>query len=216
MPELLAVVGDIHGELGRLLKVLQKLESHQRTTIFVGDYVNLGPDSKEVIDTLLEWREKRSERTVFLLGNHDLALIRYHHEGEFGPIARIGGASTIRSYTGTVSGDVHKAFRRSLPQTHESFFLNLEARYETEEILVSHAGYDPRNNSCRSQDALIYGHRTIFEQSAHPRPLVVCGHFVQRNNEPYFKNGLVCIDTGCGIGGPLTAVLIPEMEFLGG
>lgn len=213
----LAIVGDIHGDSQRLSRLLEHLAGSNRLIIFVGDYVNRGPNSIGVLELLCELCERQPDAVRCLIGNHELALLEYLDSGDFGAFAALGGAMTIRSYMPAPHGDVHAAFRAAFPERHRKFLNSLLPFWESEELLVSHAGYDPASPWDRSIDVMARRrHPGMFHHLHRPRPLVVCGHYVQRSGLPYADESLICVDTGCGSvsSGPLTALLLPEREFL--
>lgn len=215
MSDELFVVGDVHGDAARLEQMLRVLSASERRTIFVGDYVNRGRDSRGVLELLTAARSEAPERFVFLMGNHELSLLEYLDGGDFVRFAALGGIATIRSYVADARGDVGAAFATSFPTHQRAFLRSLLPCWESADVLVSHTGYDPAAPQERSLDALVAkGHPEIFHHAAPPRPLVVCGHYVQRGGAPYVSEHLVCLDTGCGVGGPLTAVTLPEREFI--
>ena len=181
----------------------------------MGDYVNGGSESAAVIETLSHHASRHPARAHFLAGNHDLALLDYVRDGNLVPFATLGGVATLASYLSEVHGDVHAAFVRALPDRHRRFLEGLAPCWENEEYLVAHTGFSPDDLTSRSFEALCRkGDPREFSTSG-PRPLVVCGHYAQRGGRPFNGTSLICVDTGCGMhGGPLTAVLLPERQFI--
>src|SRR5262245_1211953 len=94
-------IGDIHGcstLLNRLLEAIQPASDD--TLIFLGDYVDRGPDSRGVLDRLLQLKESR--QCVFLGGNHELMMMRARESrGEMKTWLQYGGAQTLGSYGGS-------------------------------------------------------------------------------------------------------------------
>jgi serine/threonine protein phosphatase 1 len=181
MTRRLAIFGDIHGDAIRLERLASSLACDDRQLIFVGDYVNRGPDSKRVLDYLCDLEERAAGRHCFLLGNHERALMRYIADATFGDFALLGGIATIRSYVPRAHGDVHKAFRDAFPRRHSDFLSRLQLYHEEPGLLVSHTGYDPIAPKSRSpEDMVDRGHPDMFDATTHPQRLVVCGHYVQR------------------------------------
>jgi serine/threonine protein phosphatase 1 len=212
LAERLIVIGDIHGDATRLGALLRLLSQRTERLIFVGDYVNRGPASREVIQQLLDLQQKRPE-TCFLLGNHDLAFETYLTGGNFAPFARMGGIATIKSYIpGIARKDVRQHLVDVVPHAHRVFLANLGVYTENEYLLVSHAGFDPENPTDRSLEAMVMGdRRSVFEQADTPGKIAVFGHHLQGSGRPFISRRLVCLDTGCGSrGGPLTAMLFPD------
>lgn len=211
-----AIVGDVHGDAKRLREMLRSLDAFRGRVIFVGDYVGGGPDSAEVLETLATLRERTPERFLFLCGNHDLAFLHYIERGAFGPLVAADGLATLASYLPVVTGNVHRALLSTLPARHRTFLEGLESYWESEECLVSHAGFDPARPFARDRQIVASAEGwPIFDAVSYPRPLVVCGHYIQRSG-PFDAGRLVCVDTGCGIlpGGCLTSVLLPERRFV--
>jgi serine/threonine protein phosphatase 1 len=211
-----AVVGDIHGNIEKLRAALCELDSDQRHIVFVGDYVNGGLSSADVIAELVGRSEKDPLRYTFLAGNHDLALLRYLRDGNFSEFAAIGGTATIHSYLGEVRGDIHERLVSIFPPAHLRFLEELKPFWDDGRVLISHVGFDPLNPSKRDMETLAIGYkRAPFKMATFPRELVVCGHYVQSSGKPYVSNQLICIDTGCGtLSGPLTLLLLPERRFI--
>jgi calcineurin-like phosphoesterase family protein len=210
----IAVVGDIHGEAVLLEKMWRRLASEGRTVIFAGDYVNRGPQSKEVIALLTDIRSS-TPNVVFLWGNHEISLLNYLCRGKFKSFLQLGGLATLQSYLKNPFGDVHSAFLNAFPESHRKFLSQLRRCYETPDLLVSHAGCDPLHPRSRSFRALVTGHHgELFRSDLQLPKRVVCGHYVQRSGIAYASTFVICIDTGCGVGGPLTAILLPERKIL--
>ncbi len=210
-----AIVGDIHGKVHQLRGALRLLDQDDRHVIFVGDYVDWGEKSSAVVDELLARRRRDARRYTFLMGNHELALLRYLADRELAPWAAVGGIPTIRSYVATTHADVHAAFSAGFPAAHREFLEGLAPYWDDGDTLVSHAGFDPRDPSLRSLDAMVTGTGGApFSATRFPRSLVVCGHYVQPTGTPYVSDHLICIDTGCGSNdGPLTIAWLPEGTF---
>ena len=219
--ERFAIVGDVHGEDGRLARMLNAVLDDRRRIVLVGDYVNRGANSNAVLSLLAEAKHRLRSRLILLAGNHEIATLRYIDEGSLPSFAARGGMATIRSYVSTTSSDPHRQFRRCFPLDHERLLREqLETCFESDELLVSHTGYDPRDPQDRSIGALVNTpHPELLSDPwarLHaPRSRVVFGHYVQASLRPWRRDGLVCLDTGCGtLNGPLTALLLPENSFL--
>jgi len=209
-------VGDIHGSAAQLQELLRQRVLHSdRRVVFLGDYVDIGPDSKLVVDLLLDLRSSRPD-VVFLKGNHDVAFLNYLHKGDFEPYAAMGGIPTIRSYCGEVDGNIHQLMVDSVPVDHRRFMSDLVVCLETPEYLFSHAGYRPEDPTDRSVEAMaMESHQALLHGSGRLDKLAICGHYVQRSHVPLIRPGLICMDTGCAIvDGPLSAVLLPELRII--
>lgn len=208
-------IGDIHGSALQLQTLLGSVcSSLDETVIFLGDYVDIGPDSRQVLDLLIAFRNARCD-TQFLKGNHEFALTQYLSNGDFSTYAALGGIATIRSYCGQVHGDVYQQFCRAIPSSHRRFIDELQVYFETGNYLFSHSGYNPDMPDVRSLAAMIFSsHQRLFEGVHTLGKLAVCGHYFQKSRQPFISDQFICVDTGCAIlSGPLTAVRIPEREF---
>lgn len=212
-----AFIGDIHGDLARLRALVARQEIENRHLVFLGDYVDRGPDSRGVLDFLIRF-SKNSSMVTLLRGNHEIHLEHYLKTGDFSRYATLGGIATIKSYVDEPAGDIHRQFIEEFPQAHLSFLESLADFWENNLYFASHAGIDPEHQYDKQLSAIVLGeHRQLDDndrldgQKTH-----IVGHFIQK--KPMFKlHGRVAyIDTGCGTftGGQLTALLMPERLFV--
>lgn len=217
----LIAIGDVHGCPATLDALLEKLSpAPDDHLVFVGDYIDRGPDSKQVIDRLLALQEEQP--CTFLRGNHEALMLEYlGAEGDEATATRAlrlwqqnGGGRTLRSYANGRAAH--------LPEAHVAFVRGTKRYHETPEFFFVHAGLKPertiRENVEASDDRVFLwerGHLDVPEL-AWEKP-VVCGHTPQR--EPISREKLIAIDTGCvyhmhqGLG-RLTAVHLPAREFV--
>jgi serine/threonine protein phosphatase 1 len=209
-------IGDVHGCKDRLERLLVKLDVYaNHNLVFLGDYVDVGPDAKGVIQLLIDLVQNRPFTRV-LAGNHELEMLAYIESGDFVRYAKRGGLATIRSYCGQVTGDVHAAFCKAVPDEHTQFLRSLETFYETNDFLFSHAGYDPESPLDRSlQSTTTVSHASLLSGQGTFAKTAVCGHYFQKEMKPMMLNNLIALDTGCGVlGGPLTAVELPTRTVI--
>lgn len=211
-----AIIGDIHGDAARLDKMLRIIEREGRAVVFVGDYINRGPDSRVVVEMLSDF-SRRFEDATFLWGNHEIELLRFLKHGDLGRFVERGGGPTLKSYLKLPVEDIHQSFLNEFPVLHYNFLKKLERFYENESLLVSHTGFDEAKPDLRSYRATVLdNHPSIFRSGAQTlNKTVVCGHYHLRSREPYTLGNLICVDTGCGSeDAPLTAVMLPERNFI--
>jgi diadenosine tetraphosphatase ApaH/serine/threonine PP2A family protein phosphatase len=210
----LIAIGDIHGCAKSLDGLMRELDpTPEDHLIFIGDYIDRGPDSKGVIDRLLKLGEEYT--CTFLRGNHEDLLLGYLDRGEYDIFAMNGGIATLSSYM-TGDGEME------VPDEHIEFVRNTEMYLETEEFLFVHAGLRPDMTVAEN---LKEGNPEVFlwERSHLKVPdlpwekTVVCGHTPQAQpiNDPLLIN----IDTGCVYYaypsmGYLTAVRLPERQYI--
>jgi len=210
----LYVVGDVHGDAERLARSLDYLlarpEAH---IIFAGDYVNRGPSSRLVLDLLISAKEAHAGSMTLLRGNHEEALLSYLKTGSLPEFAAHGGLITVRSYLDIITSGALEEFREQYPTPHRIFLESLAGWYEDDEVLISHTGFEPTEPSARTPASLYgKGNPELFQHHGPwPKPLTICGHYVQRGGRPYMSDHLICIDTGCGTvpDAPLTVLSLP-------
>lgn len=215
-------IGDIHGCKKTLVRLLEKLElTPEDHVVFVGDYVDRGPDSFGVIEVLLEMEKEAKEGSgpscTFLRGNHDqmmLDAIENQDDPEAQELWRInGGTQTLMSY--------QQEETVQIPESHVEFLRRTDYLFETDEFVFVHAGLKPDltiEQNIAQFDPMVAlwtrahmrGPNTMWEKT------VVCGHTPK--SEPMNQERLINIDTGAvyyyipGMG-RLTAVHLPEREF---
>lgn len=214
MAEKLAFIGDIHADSARLSALLARLNG--RRLVFLGDYVDHGSNSREVVQILLQIAN-RDQNPVFLSGNHEIGLLAFlSGKLSFLEYAWMGGLSTIRSYVGKATDDVRAELAAAMPRSHFEFLSNCKPFFEADEFVASHAGINPDHPESRDLAAIVLGrHPSLFHNDLQLRKLVICGHYLQSSLTPFVSSGVVCLNTGCGtIDGPVTALLYPEMTIL--
>jgi serine/threonine protein phosphatase 1 len=212
--ERLAFIGDIHADSARLSALLRKVDS--RRLVFLGDYVDHGPNSREVVEILMEITN-REQDSVFLSGNHEIGLLAFlSGKLSFLEYAWMGGLSTIRSYIGKASHDVRSEFVAAIPRPHCEFLSNCKPFFETDQLVASHAGLNPACPESREIGQIVLGrHPSLLHDKLRLNKLVICGHYLQTTLTPFVGDGVICLNTGSGIiEGPVTALLYPEMTFL--
>lgn len=195
------VIGDIHGCLDAFNALIKAIEpSSNDTIVTVGDYVDRGPNSKGVIDRLLELREVC--QLVTLRGNHEDMMLEVLR-GEVPPFSWLnhGGVQTMDSY-GFV-GDLG-----CVPRSHRDFLENLPSFFENETHFVVHANYDPDLPLEEQPDDLL---RWVKLTQEVPGPHMsgkraIVGHTHDREGRIIELPHLICIDTYCYGGKWLTAM----------
>jgi serine/threonine protein phosphatase 1 len=212
-----AVVGDVHGSISQLETLVDHLRPYHRPIIFLGDYVNRGVDSRQVLEFLLKL-QAGNDGHDFLCGNHDWAFLEFIDFNRFDQFALLGGLQTLASYlpAGT-RGDVHTALLDTIPKSHIEFLRTLKPFFEDDDVICSHTGISLTKPEDRSlaQMALTSHPELLVAPSCGPK-LVICGHYPQVSLQPLQRRGLICLDTGCGTlpEGKLSALLLPEEEVL--
>ncbi|MEN8258468.1 MAG: metallophosphoesterase family protein [Thermodesulfobacteriota bacterium] len=207
------VIGDLHGCHKPFVRLLNKIKANpeQDEFVFLGDYVNRGPHSKELIEELLCLKEKKF-RTIFLKGNHEVMLLNYLRGRGKELFLRSGGQQTISSYGADL--DDHRSLVKALPKNHRQFLDQLLPYWEDENFIYVHAGLEPGIHlSQQSQQWLYWADKQTFLSSTFQLPKrIIFGHFAQE--KPLFMIDKIGIDCGAVYGGMLTCLVLPEMRLL--
>lgn len=203
-------VGDIHGHLDKLESLINKLPlTTDDRLIFLGDYIDRGPDSMAVVEYLLRLGTRFD--CVFLMGNHE-HMLRDHLAGGINyPLEAWkcnGGIETLISYR-----EAFGPVEMPIPQEHIDFLTQLPYYHLEPGNVFVHGGLKSGEPIARNTHKDFLWPRSAFTQSHYrwPEGIVVYGHTPL--DEPLVEPNKIGIDTGCAYGGPLTAVKLPEVEF---
>jgi serine/threonine protein phosphatase 1 len=210
----IVAIGDIHGCRKSLESLWEKLEPHKDALhVFIGDYIDRGPDSRGVVDFLLEKRDERE--CVFLRGNHESMLLNAYETGEAYNWMLNGGDATLQSYGENIRVT-------ELPDEHLDFYEETLPYFETEDYFFVHAGVPPHKSIEQSKSNpralrfFLWGRDHLTATETEWEKTVIFGHTPKP--DPIMRNGMIGIDTGCvykrmGLG-KLTAVLLPDTIFI--
>jgi len=196
-------IGDIHGCVDSLKTLLQEINpTTEDTLIFLGDYVDRGAYSKEVIDLLIACDQKFNCR--FIKGNHEEAMVAsmFYPEDVAHFWLQHGGEETLKSY----GVDDVRDLKEAMPEAHFKFLNRLEDAIELDDYIFVHASWDP-DKKLAQQDTETLRYKFFEQATVKGKKMVICGHAAQRTGLPAKKGNIQCIDTGMGIGewGWLTA-----------
>ncbi len=196
-------IGDIHGRFDCLTSLVCKLKfTKDDTIIFLGDYIDRGPESKEVIDSIIYLQGKF--KVVALKGNHeDLCLKAYSDEKNNADIwIYNGGGNTLKSYKNMKVSKKHLDWMRKLP-----------LYFETERYIFVHAGLLP-GKPLRDQNehTLMWIRNDFIESDYDWSKVIVFGHTPTIN--PIVQNNKIGIDTCAFRTSRLTAVIFSKNEGL--
>ena len=187
MPGRILAFGDIHGCYQAFVTLLKNLNlSNDDTLVFLGDVVDRGPASMQVIDEILHLKE--SNQVIYIMGNHEeMMRDAISGQGLFNQWLRVGGQATIDSYGGEIE---------SIPSSHLRFLTSALPFWETDTEIFIHASLEP-NLSLTNQtsDFLRWKHLGGMEPPHVSGKRVICGHTSQTDGVPLVFNGWVCIDT---------------------
>ncbi|GEP00151.1 metallophosphoesterase family protein [Methylobacterium haplocladii] len=196
-------IGDIHGCADLLDALLEQIDSHAagraRTLVFLGDYIDRGPDSARVVETLrkLQWREE--EAVVCLMGNHEAMLLKTLHErGALDLWLQNGGAETLASFDADGPED--------LPTDVLDWIEALPTLHEDARRWYVHAGFRPEAEVPDPDVETRLWMREPFLSEDHDFGRhVVHGHTPLSNGTPDVRAFRTNLDTGAVYGGALTA-----------
>jgi len=189
-------IGDIHGCRSALVALMEAVDpTTEDRVVFLGDYVDRGPDSKGVIDWILANRDKRE--TIALRGNHEIMMLEsrrsYFDLNHWLPS---GGQATFQSYG--IESD--RSWAHLVPDAHWEFMEQTTAWFETDSHIYVHASLDPeRELADQPEEALYWLKLDAMGERHRSGKTVVCGHTRQASGEILNLGRAICIDTAaCG------------------
>jgi serine/threonine protein phosphatase 1 len=213
-------IGDIHGRRDLLEQLLDAIAADRTNwpgktqLIFLGDYVDRGSQSREVIDTLLAL--PRSFTPTFLRGNHDQCALDFLRQPScLREWLDLGGAETLRSYgirpprqfDSEALVSLRNAFAAALPPEHLSFLTGLLPSVILGDYLFVHAGIRPGVSLDRQSPRDMLWIRDEFLRSAADYgKIIVHGH--SPHPSPVKRHNRIGIDTGAYLTGKLTALIL--------
>lgn len=223
-------VGDIHGRSDLLEALLAKIEADAASRssdrilrlIFLGDYIDRGDDSKQVIDLLMNFENPNFKQVDYLAGNHEAALLEFLSNPFKGRNwLDWGGRQTLASYgirppkaSVSVESEELSRLRDSLVLAmghHVKFFQNLERIVTSGSVAFAHAALDPAYAlEEQPEAALLWGKTKDNAESGLPGYRLVHGHFA--SSAPVSLPHRICADTGAYYSGILTAVRLDDGE----
>lgn len=213
-------IGDVHGRAD-LLEKLERVILDQAPglpAVFVGDYIDRGEHSAQVLELLMSASEEGAQPVYCLRGNHEDMCLRFLDD----PVAngarwlKFGGLQTMASYGVGMAGTEPDALRRmrddlamAMGDAVIEWMRRRPAIWSSGNIHVTHAGADPsRPMRAQSDKSLIWGHKDFAEKPRTDGQWVVYGHVIV--DQPKAARGRIAIDTGAYATGRLTAALISK------
>ncbi|WP_139974578.1 metallophosphoesterase [Ochrobactrum sp. CGA5] len=221
----LYAIGDVHGRLdllrdmhGLIRTDLDQRPAHDWRIIHLGDYIDRGPSSKEVLDFLID-AARRDERVISLLGNHDDGFLTYLATGDVaGIFALHGGVDTARSYGAEIdfsdadsAREGHKTLVQTVPQEHIDFIRAMPRSVAFGEFFFCHAGINPTVPLDAQDPEELIWIRTVFLKWTAPfEKVVIHGHTPQ--NAVDIQCNRVNLDTYAWKSGRLSSIVIDGSE----
>jgi serine/threonine protein phosphatase 1 len=198
-------IGDIHGCHRKLVDVLDRCRvfanDRPHRFVFIGDYIDRGPSSREVIELLLELERTCPVAPVFLLGNHEDMVVSAMNDAAAKPhwLAN-GGGATLKSYSDAGGLDLLAA--------HLAWLETRPLSFDDGQRFYVHAGIDPaRPLGAQTRDDLLWIRAPFLTFRGDLGRLVVHGHTPTMDGRPDVQPNRINIDTGAVFGGPLTAAV---------
>jgi serine/threonine protein phosphatase 1 len=215
-------IGDVHGRLDLLIKLLELVNkditthtNSQNNVVFLGDYIDRGPDSAGVIDHLIDLSIPHA-KCIFLMGNHERYMMNIA-EGT-APVDvwfQNGGKATVKNY-GIDAGSsdtpqdldqFRRALKENVPDRHWRFLHGLQTSWRLGSVFFAHAGVNPaRSLDQQTEQDLIWIREKFLHSERNHGALIVHGH--TPGPEPEVLRNRINVDTLAYQSGHLTAVVL--------
>ena len=208
-------IGDVHGRADLLDGLFSRIDEHHANNpvarsieIFLGDYVDRGPSSRDVINRLL--RRGSFRELIFLRGNHEVMFAEFLKDPSvLSRWQQVGGLETLMSYglRGAISQPdiMAEALDIALPEAHRNFLAGLRPSFVCGDFFFVHAGVRPGIPLAnQSEEDLFWIRDEFLEHTGDFEKVIVHGHTPVRI--PDFRRNRINIDTGAYMTGRLTCV----------
>jgi serine/threonine protein phosphatase 1 len=207
-------IGDIHGCYDKLRTLMERLpfDPQLDTLVFLGDYIDRGTRSRDVLTYLCELR-RSTKHVILLIGNHEYLMLEYHRTGDPAllPFLRhLGIDATFDSYGVNNPQALQKML--FLPTEHRQLLHSLLPYWETEDYIFVHAGMEHDRPLDQQELSSLCEARSTFLNEEHDYgKLVIFGH--TPFDLPFVTPTRIGIDTGAVYGNLLTALELPALVF---
>ena len=213
-------IGDIHGRLDLLEKIECRIaddaaasQAGRNVVVYLGDYVDRGNQSREVVDRLIDRPLPGFER-ILLLGNHEESVLQFLADVQIGPAwLAYGGAATLRSYgirPPDSDRDLVRAqaeLRAGLPERHRAFLRGLKLRHVEGDYFFVHAGIRPGVPlNDQVPDDMLWIRDEFLQSQRDFGKIIVHGHTITKT--PDIQRNRIGIDTGAFASGTLTSLVL--------
>ena len=214
-------IGDVHGRADLLDRLLSRIDAHivahpvvRPVHLLVGDYIDRGPASREVLDLLINCAQGRE--MVFLRGNHDTFIDEFlTNPGALRDWSKIGGLETLMSYglkpsinaDAATQKELAKGLEHVLPETHRVFLKGLVSSFACGGYFFAHAGVRPGIPLAKQRDDdLLWIRDEFLLHEEDFGKIVVHGHTPVRELD--IRPNRINIDTGAYVTGRLTCLVL--------
>ena len=213
-------IGDIHGCLAEMDRLIEKIRAENPDTpiVFLGDYIDRGTQSAQVLTRLYKLQTQNPKEIVCLMGNHERMLLEFIDD----PLGRgarwlvNGGVQTLQSFgikPGKAKPDAEEAMEladqleSAMPKGLQQWLRDLPMQWASGDVHCVHAAMDPGAAPDNQKERhLLWGHREFMTTPREDGACVVYGHVIVP--KPNARDGRFAIDTGAYKTGKLTAVYI--------
>ena len=217
---LIYAVGDIHGRDDLLTEMLGVIGADATSrglpsvVVFLGDVVNRGPHTRQVLDRLAGGPTDPNQQWIVLRGNHEQAMLDAMTGGDpasFRRWMKMGGLQSLASYGGTARHATPERARKLIDPAHMRFLAALPLTHVVGEHLFVHAGVEPGVPLRRQRPRKLMSIRGAFLKKPHGLPYMVVHGHTPTTGSPLLGPGRIGVDTGACVTGILTALAIgPE------
>jgi len=222
-------IGDIHGCLNELTSLHKKILTNDKfkvkedLLIYLGDYIDRGLKSKQVIDQIIKIKNEKI-KTIHLMGNHEEFMVNFlfNKSNNIKNWLKFGVDQTFKSYgieivefikngfEDTIIDKLRDILLEKMGSEHIDFFMSLKTSFSSEKYLFVHAGIDPNKKLTEQtkEDYLWSRSDIFFDKDFKAEKIIVHGHTPEENivNYPFRIN----IDTGCFFSGKLSCVCLND------
>jgi serine/threonine protein phosphatase 1 len=203
------VIGDVHGCSAELVRLIETLPLNSAdTVVFLGDYIDRGPDSRGVVSYLLELQNQKPSALKFLKGNHEDMLLSFLGLGGRHGEAFLynGGRATAASYGLSSPTPRPEELRAAIPAEHVKFYTELKNQYLTAPFLCVHAGINPLKPLKEQSETETLWIRDKFIYSPHPFPYTILFGHTPASDVFYDLPYKIGLDTGLVFGNKLSCL----------
>ncbi|MFG6637682.1 metallophosphoesterase family protein [Sulfitobacter sp. 1A12126] len=216
-------VGDIHGCAELLDVLLAKIEAvatGEEVCVFLGDYIDRGPDGRGVLTRLFDLSRQYPDKVVCLMGNHERMMLDFIDDpaGAGSEWLRFGGLETLQSFGISVNkrrldsaGSIELAneLEAALPPGMQEWLRSLPLQWSSGNMYCVHAAMSPkRHPNAQREEALLWGHPKFFSEPRDDGVFIVHGHTIVENAG--ISASRVPLDTGAYKTGRMTAARISK------
>tara|TARA_B110000196_G_C21149722_1_gene668827 strand:- start:3349 stop:4065 length:717 start_codon:yes stop_codon:yes gene_type:complete len=224
-------IGDIHGCLNQLISLHENIFNYKEfkkeedLIIYLGDYIDRGKESKQVISEIIDLRNK-GFKTEYIKGNHDEMMIGFlfNKINNLEQWLNFGADQTFRSYDieivdfikdgfdDHVMDQLRKTLMEKLGINHINFFTNLKLKLSISQYLFVHAGIDPKKKleDQTKEDYLWSRSDDFFNKEFKTEKIIVHGHTPEKDIADL--PGRINVDTGCYFSGKLSCVCLNDIN----